>query len=311
MSSIITNRTRHLFLFGAGASAFSGPSLPQCPPLGANLIDHLLPYLRAAPSIDNDLCSLFRRDFEEGMDAFWRRSPALLQNFQKDMAMYFSYFRPLPGNLYKQLIDAINNKPNQVLMSTLNYEIMLELAICQSGKYLSFYGFECPTNHIPVIKLHGSCNYLPSIGGAQISGINFVIPPPQDGVTCGGIGGDKIKPVDIRELHAVLHSEDSRVPAMAFYHKSKAVRDCSGAIQKAQQLWCKELDTADAMFIIGTRLVEHDTHIWDAVSKYKGDVYWINPNADEALTWSQIHRVKLTHLASSFEEFVSIYRSDF
>lgn len=302
---------RHQFLFGAGASAFSGPCTPKCPPLGVGLIDELIPRLRVAAFVDLDLLDLFRRDFEAGMDAFWRRNPEMLQSFLQDMAGYFSDFFPEAGNLYKQFVEVINNKRNKVLLSTLNYDLLIEPAISQAGGLISFSGFDAPSGNTPLLKLHGSCNFIPDMGPGSVSGINLVIPVPEVGTRSAGIAGFPIKPVDVPELRAILRSNDTRVPAMAVYHASKMVRDCPHAILAYQDWWRKELLTADALFVIGTRLVEHDTHIWDAVKSYTGPVYWVSPSPDEALAWAKINGVRMVPYEKTFADFIPRYNREF
>ncbi len=170
---------RQLFLFGAGASAGSGP----CHPEGATgrfRLDRTTAslFLRVRPLID-ELLKLFEANFEEGMHAFWTRHPSAMQHFIRDMAYYFSRFSPEPGNHYIELIKTIKAKRHDVLLSTLNYEMLIEAAITICGSTVSYEGYGgLSTGDFTLLKLHGSCNFLPDFGGGSISGISLVVGPP-------------------------------------------------------------------------------------------------------------------------------------
>ena len=60
------------FLFGAGASAFSGECRPTTPPLGKDLFAELVKLGGVAASVEPDLAACFT-DFEFGMEELCRR----------------------------------------------------------------------------------------------------------------------------------------------------------------------------------------------------------------------------------------------
>ena len=89
------------FLFGAGASAFSGECYPTTPPLGADLFSELRRRGGVAAEVEEDLVDLFG-DFEAGMAEFRRRHEVKTSALLRDMARYFAEFRPGDSNQYRR-----------------------------------------------------------------------------------------------------------------------------------------------------------------------------------------------------------------
>lgn len=302
---------KQLFLFGAGASAGSGPCHPEVPVVGAKLIRVLLPFLRVRTLIDVDLIRLFETNFELGMHEFWTRHPDAMQHFIRDMAYYFSRFSPEPGNHYIELVRTIKTKHHDVLLSTLNYEMLIEAAITMCGSTVAYEGHGSrSTGDFTLLKLHGSCNFLPDLGGGSISGISLAIGPPDPAYRSMAVAAYSKPERDMNKVRKFLQEEDVLAPEMAVYHKEKTILfgDYRNG-QRWQAEWRSFLADADQIFVIGTRLVEHDTHIWDAVKTFSGTVCWVSPNPDAAQIWCSRHGVRFEHTASTFEQFVPIYRS--
>lgn len=302
---------RQLFLFGAGASAGSGPCHPEAPPVGAGLIRPLLPFLRVRDLIDQDLLKLFESNFELGMHEFWTRHPGVIQHFIRDMAFYFSRFSPEPGNHYIELVRAIKSKHHEVLLSTLNYEMLIEVAITICGSTVAYEGHGSgSTGNFTLLKLHGSCNFLPDLGGGSIRGFSLVIGPPDPSYKSMAVAARSRPEMDMRIVRRFLQEEDVLAPEMAVYHKDKTILFGdyrNGECWQAQ--WRAFLADADQLFVIGTSLIEHDTHIWDAVKSFRGTVCWVSRNPGAAQSWCSSHGVRFEHTASTFEKFVPIYGS--
>lgn len=303
---------KHHFLFGAGASAFSGRCEPTNPPTGDKLFAALEGSLRCVKEIPNDIRALFAPEFEVGMDALWRTRPELMQSFLQDMAKYFLQFVPTPSNHYIELIRLLGSKKVVVNLATLNYDLLIERSIETLGmKYHHPLGPPVP-NAIPVLKLHGSCNIVPDLGVGSISGILINLgPPPGPGITVTGIGGDMAKSLPVNEMYDFLHPEQTLVPCVAMYHKTKSIRDCPSAINRIQSTWRESLKTTERLFVIGTRFVQHDTHIWESIAAFPGELCWVSPEASEAEEWAKGHGLKFMHYAKTFEEFIPRYKRDF
>lgn len=302
---------KQLFLFGAGASAGSGPCHPEIPPVGAKLIRPLLPFLRVRALIDLDLLKLFESNFELGMHEFWVRYPGAMQHFIRDMAYYFSRFSPEPGNYYIELIKTIKSKRYDVLLSTLNYEMLIEAAITISGSTVAYEGHGgLSTGDFTLLKLHGSCNFLPDLGGGSISGFSLAVGPPDPAYRSMAVVAHSRPERDMNKVRKFLQEEDVLAPEMAVYHKDKTILfgDYRNGVRWQAQ-WRDFLADADHLFVIGTSLVEHDTHIWDAVKTFRGTVCWVSPDPGAAQSWCSTYGVRFEHTASTFKNFVPIYNS--
>jgi hypothetical protein len=303
----------HGFLFGAGASYCSGRCEPERPPLGNQLYDKLEPTLRVAKEVDDDVKELFRKDFEAGMDELLKRKSWVYQSFQQDLARYIAQFEPGPGNHYRELIQIFKNKGAFTLLSTLNYDLLLERAIVLAGhQYTHMLSEPWTPGSFPVYKLHGSCNIVPVL---QVPLQGFVLDvrltdaPP--GTTVSGVAGDELRTLDRVDLMKWLDEEDTLVPCVAAYHASKNIRDHGAPFEYLRAHWAKDIHNTEAMFIVGVRLVLHDTHIWEPLSKYKGKIYWISRDPTPALDWADTHGVDMEHFATDFHSFIPEYNKRF
>jgi hypothetical protein len=101
-----------VFLLGAGASHGSVDCEPEIPPLGAELYErlcqrpvfrHLMPEGFAADE----------RSFEATLSKLWDEHADRMIPVLNEVAIYFSEFRPGPGNLYVELGRRIRAWANQ------------------------------------------------------------------------------------------------------------------------------------------------------------------------------------------------------
>jgi hypothetical protein len=195
------------------------------------------------------------------------------------------------------------------VLSTLNYDLLLEDSLELSGhSYNHVISGSPPDNSIPVYKLHGSCNIVPDIPGSirgMILNVDLHNAPP--GVDVSGVDGAQLKTLDRRSLMAWLDKEDTLVPCIAAYHASKNIRDHGMPFKHLQSHWGAAIHRTEALFIIGVRLVLHDTHLWEPISKYKGKVYWVSRDPGPALAWAQVHGVDMAHFATDFKSFIPSY----
>jgi len=150
-----------IFLFGAGASFGAGGILPERPPLGLQLypiLERIYPSTWGA--LPSDVREIFREDFEAGMQIVYERWGMAIPALMRDLAVYFIQFRPInKSTLYCKLISSLNEQGilSRSLMSTLNYECVLEFSLVGQGHQITY--FDNGDEHtIPVWKLHGSCN---------------------------------------------------------------------------------------------------------------------------------------------------------
>ena len=143
-----------VFLFGAGASYGAGPTIPENPPLGPDLFEALAKqYWHWEDLRTRDWMSIFASDFEQGMGRLWKIATekdnihAFVAVLVRDMARFFSAFEPRVGNAYLQLVEALEakRKIDGTIVSTLNYECMLESALSARGGNASLRRRDSPT----------------------------------------------------------------------------------------------------------------------------------------------------------------------
>ncbi len=287
-----------LFLFGAGASFGSGPCAPYPPPLGSQLFPALKAAGGIAATVSPELESLFIQDFEKGMDRFWtERNPDTTQ-LLREMAQYFAPFEPLDGNLYKELIQVLGGTRKKAVMVTTNYDLLLEHAVIQLGLLVTYGGLPAADNNIPILKIHGSCNFLPDIQPKQFSGVSFDLSQSKG----ASIVETGVRPArSAREIIEFCNREDSVAPALAMYSPSKQVLFCKGFVQAQQHAWQTNLASASRIYVIGLRVHLVDEHIWGNLAKSKAPLYYVGREPDEFIAWANATGRKSSYvLADSF-----------
>ncbi|MDD1138595.1 hypothetical protein M5G22_13660 [Pseudomonas sp. TNT2022 ID233] len=288
-----------LFLFGAGASCFSGPCSPNAPPLGANLFQALRAAGGVAATVDDDLAKVFEKDFEAGMDRFLVERNAQASEFLRDMARFFAPFEPLPENSYFKLLTLLGGARKKSVIVTTNYDLLIEHAIAQSGCLINYGGLSTDNKNIPVLKIHGSCNFLPDTGQAQIAGIAFKVPPNHK----GAIIQTKIKIAQrASEIIEFCENQDSIGPALALYSPAKQVLYCSDFINQIQQWWLEALSKASRIYVIGLRVHLVDEHIWGPLASAVAPIHYVGREPEDFEAWAKNTNRKSAYvLADSFE----------
>lgn len=288
-----------VFLFGAGASYGSGPCAPRPPPLGAQLFPALQAAGGVAATVDVDLANAFVRDFEEGMDRFWAERNTQATELLRDMARFFAPFEPLPGNSYLELLRVLGGTRRKSVMVTTNYDLLIEHAVVQSGLLVTYGGLPAAERNVPILKIHGSCNFLPDLQPRQISGISFDLSQSAG----GSIVEAGVRPArSAREIIDFCDREDSVAPALAMYSPSKQVLFCKGFVQAQQQAWLAALSSAARIYVIGLRVHLVDDHIWGPLAKARAPLHYIGREPDDFITWaSNTGRRSAYVLADSFD----------
>lgn len=288
-----------MFLFGAGASYGSGPCFPCPPPLGSQLFPALQAAGGVAATIDEDLSKAFN-DFEVGMDRFWLEKNTHTPAFLREMACFFAPFEPLPGNSYLKLIKLLGGTRKKAVMVTTNYDLMIEHAISKSGCLVSYRGFPVPEQNVPVLKIHGSCNFLPNVPLGNIKGLVCDLSKTPE---------MSIMDVDIRpafnaqEIIDFCKSEDSYAPALAMYSPSKHVLYGKKYVEAQKNYWLEELSRVSRIYVIGLRVHLVDKHIWEPLAKSKVPIHYVGLEPDEFTEWAKNNNRQSSFvLANSFED---------
>jgi hypothetical protein len=290
-----------VFLFGAGASNGSGPCRSKSPPLGRDLFAELRAQGGVAATFPDDLARAFQ-DFEAGIALLYEERNQDLVPFLLQMAGYFVHFCPAPGNRYIELVAMLKRLYVRPVFVTLNYEMMLEHAI-QANGFLPYHGLtaEPPRGHVRVIKIHGSCHFLPDAGGANFQWENCTFESDT-----GSILEGKVLPARTSdEVYAFLARQTMLAPAMAMYAKGKRVLHCPDFIKQLTASWVRVSKDTKRIIIIGVAVNEEDKHIWGTLADSTAPLYYVGGRSSDGetfLAWAKSkNRCNAYALADSFE----------
>jgi hypothetical protein len=255
-----------------------------------------------AARVDADLTAAFVRDFEAGMDRFWAERNVETTELLRDMARFFAKFEPLPGNLYGELMKVFRVTRKLPVMVTTNYDLLIEQAVTQEGLLITYGKPPVGARNVPVLKIHGSCNFLPDLEPRQISGIAFdMSSSPSSSIVETGVRAA----TSGQEIIDFCNREDSIAPALAMYSPAKRPLFCGNFIRHQQQAWLSSLGATSRIYIIGLRIHLVDKHIWDPLAKSKAPLHYVGKEPDEFIDWAHASRRKRAFvLAESFEDAI-------
>ena len=301
-----------VFLFGAGASFGSGNCFPEPPPLGNGqngLFKKLQERGGFVASIANPLADLFINNFEEGMAEFYSTRESETPAFLREMSLYFSGFQSLEGNLYKELIKFIATTKLQVVYATTIYDLLIEHSICQLGYRVEYRGLPVSKNSFSVLKIHGSCNFLPSMD-AKLTNCSFSYCGEGDPPRVLKILDAPVRAAQPYEVIKFCKEEDSIAPAIAMYIKGKGVMFCNNYILQQQEFWKESVFKAKKIFVIGLRVNAEDEHIWQTLASSKAQLLYVGVNEKENFEdWKKETRRKNAHwIANRFDEAMPIIK---
>lgn len=286
-------------IFGAGASTGSGKCLPYNPPLGNELFDNLVKLNGAFSKLDENQKEIFRKNgFEEGM-ATIKNDSNIINPLQKEIACYLSKFEVNYDNAYVKLFYELKNVINNITITTLNYDLLIEQALKKCNIFnIAYFG---ENEGIPLLKLHGSSNFLPDLGQIQISGISIVN-------SSTFIEGLKINET-LNHLEIVEWCQnpknDSLSPVLAMYEKGKRVVINSKSIKNIQRIYTNKLKESSLVVLIGIKYVEQDWHIWNPIKDSKAKIL-INSRSypSDVIKWAEQNELEINHLKGSFNDVI-------
>ncbi|MGD9590072.1 MAG: hypothetical protein AB7Q37_18320 [Pyrinomonadaceae bacterium] len=289
-----------LFLFGAGASHGSGPCIPSRPPLGSQLFAEMRNAGGLAARVSEQLAQEFE-NFERGMDMFWDERPGDVAELLRDMSKYLVQFEPAPGNHYISLLQLIQETGCDAILATTNYDVLIELAAHHRRRSIGYHAFpRPPQNNIPLLKIHGSVNFLPDTRGAVFNDCKFI----QDADRGGSAFVGPVKVASsAAEVLAFCRDENSLAPCVAAYHPKKKVLFSKEYIDFHQEQFRSAVESADRIVVIGLRIHAPDVHIWKPIAESQGNLFFVGFEPDEFESWKEkTARDSAQFLTTSFEE---------
>lgn len=288
-------------------------------------------------------------DFEKGMEFLFNDHNILTSTFLNQMAAYFIYFKlgnprkgliqyPSPSsedimskpfyptdlskpsfppiifkvkeNYYETLLKTILASDRKVILSTTNYDLLIEDAIESVGKDVS-YNFEQSNEYITLLKPHGSCNFLPDFKGSTIRGLDYEIKEGQQivGLKNAPFIVEKYLAVDRSEAQTFFDLNDCIPPIIAMYMPSKEAI-CGRELMFDQfKKWIESVNEATDIITIGLRLHRdnngawNDKRLWDPIIKSKANIHYVGDEAETVIEWANEHnKTNVSVIAKNFEE---------
>ena len=267
----------NLILFGAGASFGSTLQLP--PPLGANLFAELRQFNPSGwGALPPNLANHFQADFERGMSELAKESSHNMPILQRAMAAYFFKFLPTNDSLYVKLAYRIKQSNWTGSVASLNYERLLELSLLHFGLQPVVNAQTLQQNQIELCLPHGCCHLF--CEGVQAS---------PTGVSFSGVGvafdGPVVAISSPIHFNARLNS-NSVPPVMSYFESNKTTSSGISFIREQRSRWITLATNAKKIIIIGTKVRQNDSHIWDPIARSSAKViYCSGPQA--ALEYTQ------------------------
>ena len=287
-----------LLLFGAGASFGSGDCCPSPPPLGNDLFLKLDEFGGAFSKLDNESKQVFRtQGFEAGMTTVSDDSRQI-NPLQKELACYLSSFSIKPNNAYVRLFGNIKNHINNIRITTLNYDLLIEQSLLYNNFNVDYNG---KNNGVTVIKAHGSSNFLPQLNGLTLSG-NVM-----KGVGTFVEGLETKAVFSAREVEEWCKDpKNSDIsPILAMYEKGKRVVVNRKLIDNLQQLYSDIVKTSAMIILVGIKYIEHDYHIWNPISESSAKFVIVDPYPDQTVNWIENKKLNiLSTIANSFNDSI-------
>lgn len=294
-----------LFLFGAGASAFSGGCLPSAPPIGRDVITTIPWSEKVTAALSDELVEAFRDNFEATMVRFYEESPTAASWMLKDMGLYFLKFQPTPANHYVKLLTSLNVPLDRCVLATTNYDLLIEASLSYLGRS---YCFPFPTTDgaVCVLKLHGSCHFLPAVDTSRWHYVELVAPYGNSVISSDE--ENDIRVVTRAEAAMFCRSTNSIPPAMAIYGPGKPMLTGANFVTRRLQPRFRSLAaSAAAIIVVGLHLNTADQHIWDPLAASPAPLYYVSRERDLFERWAaDVHRGNAEWLCDSFEIAVNM-----
>ncbi|MGI9043937.1 MAG: hypothetical protein ACR2GK_07395 [Gemmatimonadaceae bacterium] len=287
-------------LFGAGASYGAGGILPGRPPLGAGLYAELrVLYPGSWGSLPADIDLIFERHFEDGMSAVHERSGAAIPQLMREMAIYFAQFRVVdPDSAYPRFLKEMHagGLLDRVALSTLNYELALDLEVLRAGHSLNYFD-PADSARIPLWKLHGSCNMF-SAGVRASQGVSYGTDVTFEGSVEAYLYSGRVIE------HCLV--ETGLAPVMSLYMSGKPLNVCPSAVRSIQTIWAEATMNARAVAVVGVRPWPADDHVWGPLAATAAPFFYIGQR-EPLLAWARDGRTGPTEIVSdSFGDGLSL-----
>lgn len=287
--------TKNIILFGAGASY--GSDNIGIPPLGNNLFSELARFNPLGwGALPNEYINVFNNDFEQGMLKVASERPHDLPILQRAMAAFFFNFQPRNSSLYYKLANKLKQSSKKLAVSTLNYERLFEVSFLAAGHNLMIG--QANSNEIELNLPHGCCHLFCEsargvAGAVSFAGLNVEI-------------NGEIKIISDPHQFNQRITTDAFPPVMSYFEPQKRATAGQEFLIGQRTRFNDLVNNAERIIVIGAKIREHDTHIWEIIKNSNGRfIYCSGPSEKNTYdAWTNNHR------PNKENKFVDGYWSD-
>lgn len=301
---------RNVILFGAGAS-FGSDRPDIVPPTTDRLFDELVHcYPGSWGKLPEPWPSRFRDDFEAAFADLERTTaprmsvqdltraldaefpglgklPSVIYTLQKDLCRFFNRFEPSSANLYTRLGHDIVGSSWNGVVATLNYDRLLHSAFqhshvrcfCEVGRRMPVNVLARPPV-LPPVELcfpHGNSGLFVS---EMDIGTGFVPVGFSSKVNAPVVLLDSKEEIE-QQLTDTGHS-----CVMSFFEPSKSTTFGSSFVDRQRQRLNDAIHGAKTVAIVGVRVRERDTHIWQSLAQTSARLVYCGGNeGDQFRNW--------------------------
>jgi hypothetical protein len=236
--------------------------------------------------------------FEQGMGMLWEKRDDRAQLLITDMALYFCRFSLGAGpNAYSRVVTILQGRRIEAAFATLNYDCLLELALNRAGLGVDYLLSSGGRGGAPVMKPHGSCNFVPAGLGQTIHMRNVRL--------SGGRAYTQgpLMAVPPTEVASYYEAGPSTPPAVSLFSPGKPSPVGSDEIDRIRARWKAHTGEADFVVVVGARPVLADKHVWDPILSSSADVWHLGGTSGNDFDdyEKQLGR-RVTKLARTFGE---------
>jgi hypothetical protein len=226
----------------------------------------------------------FKHDFEQAMLKVSSELPYELPILQRAMAAFFFNFQPLPSNLYYKLAKRLYQSQRQISVATLNYERLFEISFTAAGFNLSIG--HANSDEIEFNVPHGCCHLFCKSARGDSGAVSFL------GLNTQVNGEIEIISDEQEFSHRI--SNDAFPPIMSYFEPQK--RSTVGQIFLTDQRYrfTELVNDAETIIIIGVKIREHDTHIWESIKNANGKLIYCSGKIEKIAfdSWIEKYRTK-------------------
>lgn len=289
-----------LFLFGAGASAYSGECQyegvpakhwagdPGCPPLGNDLFSALQAGEGVAATLSSSVRAALEANFEEGVSRMTGECSGEIHPLLHQTGAFLKDFFPTERNYYRRLIRHLVKASEAACFATLNYDLLIERSVLAEHRFIACDEADVVPGRFSVLKLHGSCHFVPDLWTPQNpNGMRANIDCKFEGI--GPTYQTHLRVPWKRELKAAAldsyYGTHTSAPVMAVYGPGKPVLVNGQEMSRWLDAFETQLHAARRIVIVGVKYVADDAHIWARLANAAAPILYVDPYPDGISEW--------------------------